>query len=209
MAELFTQRGRTLYGDGHVKVTKLLDGQATTSGIEQALAGIAKTARAQDTLLVFLAGHGTVLGQRYYFIPHEYQTRSDKLEEDIRQQGLAGDVLGDWLAAVPALKRVVIFDTCQSGGAISLERTARSPFAFRGALERLSRAQGIFTIAATAAGDEAQEVPELGHGVLTYALLAGLGAVDSGPLKQQAIEPKEGKLVEVRDWFAFAQDKVP
>lgn len=36
----------------------------------------------------------------------------------------------------------------------------------------------------------------MGHGVLTYALLAGLGAVDSGSLKQQAIEPKEGELVE-------------
>jgi len=38
-------------------------------------------------------------------------------------------------------------------------------------VERLSRDQGIFTIAATAATAEAQEVPQLGHGVLSYALL--------------------------------------
>ena len=209
IADLFIKRGEALYGKGNMSITKILDQQATSEGIQKSLSEIAKKAKPQDTLVVFLAGHGTVVGQRYYFLPHEYHTKADKVEDDIRQQGLAGDVLGDWLAAVPALKRVVIYDTCQSGGAIGIARTARNPFAFRGALERLSRAQGVFTIAATAAGDEAQEVPELGHGVLTYALLAGLGAVDVGPLKKQAIEPKEGKLVEVRDWFSFAQDKVP
>lgn len=209
IAKLFETRGAALYGPENIHVTTLLDDKATKEGVRAAIAEVAKKAQPQDTLLAYLAGHGMTVGQRYYFIPHEFKAQAEKLEQDIQDQGLPGDVLGDWLAAVPALKRVVIFDTCQSGGAISLERTARSPFAFRGALERLSRAQGIFTIAATAAGDEAQEVPELGHGVLTYALLAGLGAVDSGPLKQQVIEPKEGKLVEVRDWFSFAQDKVP
>ena len=54
---------------------------------------------------------------------------------------------------------------------------ARDPFAFRGAIERLVRAQGVCTIAAAPAGAEAQEVDELRHGVLTYALLAGLGGV--------------------------------
>ena len=209
IADLFTERGKSLYGNDNIRVTKLLDEQATTSGIKKALEDIATKAKPQDTLAVFLAGHGTVVGQRYYFIPHEYKTKSGELEEDIRQQGLAGDILGDWLAAVPALRRVVIYDTCQSGGAISIARTARNPFAFRGALERLSRAQGVFTIAATAAGDEAQEVPQLGHGVLTYSLLAGLGAADEGPLTGQGIKTTESDVVDVRDWFSFAQDKVP
>ena len=80
-------------------------------------------------------------------------------------------------------------------------RTARNPFAFRGVIERLSRSQGVFTIAATAASDEAQEVKELGHGVLTYALLAGLRAVDNGPLADEGILPAKsmeykGKTVE-------------
>lgn len=59
----------------------------------------------------------------------------------------------------------------------------------RGAIERLSRAQGVFTIAASASGEEAQEVDELKHGVLTYALLAGLKAADGGPLEGQTIQP--------------------
>src|SRR5262249_46600836 len=136
--------------------------------------------------------------------------KAEQLTDDIRDQGLPSDVLGDWLAKVPALKRVVIFDTCQSGGALALNQTGRDPFAFRGALERLSRAQGVFTIAATAANDQAQESPQLKHGVLTYALLAGMGAVQEGPLAAQPI--KAGgptPVIEVKDLFEYAQEKVP
>jgi uncharacterized caspase-like protein len=209
MAQLFRERAERLYGEGNVHIRQLLDNQATNDAIRQALVEIGKRAKPQDTLVVFLAGHGTTLGQRYYFIPHDYRQQADRLQDDVRSQGLAGDVLGDWLATVPALKRVVIFDTCQSGAVIGLTSTARNPFALRGAVERLSRAQGAFTIAATSASEEAQEVPELKHGVLTYALLAGLQAVDQGPLKRQRVKTKNGDAVEVRDWFSFAQDNVP
>jgi WD40 repeat protein len=210
VAELFKTRGPSLYGPDQVDVVQLLDAQATKEGIRAAMAGVATRANPQDTIVVFLAGHGTTLGQRYYFIPHEFKHKAEQLEEDIRQQGLTHDVLGDMLARVPALKRVLIFDTCQSGGALPLATGARDPFVFRGALERLSRTQGIFTIAATAATDQAQEAPQLKHGVLTYALLAGLGAVSEGPLVGQTVSPTgEAHVAEVREWFNYAQDKVP
>lgn len=75
-------------------------------------------------------------------------------------------------------------------------------------MERLGRAQGVFTLAAAAATADAQELPQLGHGVLTYALLAALGGVKGGPIEGQALKP-QGDVVEVRDWFVYAQDKVP
>jgi hypothetical protein len=210
IAGLFEAKGPALYGKEHVHVTKLLDSQCTRQGIETTLQDVAKKANPQDTLVVYLAGHGTTLGQRYYFIPHDFDPKKDKLEDDIRDQGIAGDVLGDWVEKVPALKRVLIFDTCQSGGALPVSRTARDPFAFRGALERLSHARGFFTIAAAAASESAQEIPELKHGMLTYALLAGAGAITEGPLANQAIKATaDDKTVEVREWFSFAQDKVP
>ncbi len=170
---------------------------------------MAQQANPQDTLVLFLAGHGTTLGQRYYFIPHEFKARADSLEDDIRSQALAGDALGDLMSRVPALKRVIIFDTCQSSSVLPVQRTVRDPFAFRGALERLSRAQGCFTIAATAATSQAHEVDQLGHGLLTYALLAGVGAVKQGPLTGQTAADAGQRTVEVRDWFSFAQEKVP
>jgi len=209
IAEIFRQRAPKLYGAEHTHVVELLDQQATKPGILDALKTLASKAKAQDTVVVFLAGHGTMAGQRYYFIPHEFRGTADKLEDDIRRQGLAGDEIDDAVSRLAAVKRVVIYDTCQSGGAVGLSRTARNPFAFRKALEAMGRAQGSFIIAATAATADAQEVPDLGHGVLSYALLAGLGGVGGGPLRQQAARPSEGDVLTVRDWFAFAQDKVP
>lgn len=208
IAELFQKRAPALYGSERVHVVTVLDAQATKDGIRKALEQAAKQASPQDTLVVFLAGHGTTLGQRYFFITHEFKAKTEKLEQDITEQGLAGDVLGDYVGAVPALKRVMIFDTCQSGGTIALVPTARNPFAFRGAMERLSRAQGVFTLAAAPATADAQELPQLGHGVLTYALLAALGNVRGGPLDGQSLK-SQSNVVEVRDWFAYAQDKVP
>ena len=46
--------------------------------------------------------------------------------------------------------------------------------------------------------------------MLTYALLAGAGVVTEGPLANQAIKASgDDKTVEIREWFSFAQDKVP
>lgn len=48
------------------------------------------------------------------------------------------------------------------------------------------------------------------HGILTYALLAGLGVVSEGPLVGQTVHPAgEVHVAEVREWFNYAQDKVP
>ncbi|MCA9005528.1 MAG: hypothetical protein KDA70_09675, partial [Planctomycetaceae bacterium] len=157
---------------------------------------------------IFIAGHGVTLGQRYFFIPHEFKRSEGDMETDIRNQGLPHDELGDMLAEVPSLKRVIIFDTCQSGGALAINRTARDPFAFRGALVRLSRAQGHYVIGASAASQQAQETSQLKHGLLTYTLLAGMKAVNEGPLVGQTVNASD-KVVKVRDWFGYAQDKVP
>ena len=210
MATLFDRRGRALYRD--VIIKPRLDEQATRTGIRSALEEVAHEAQPQDTLVVFLAGHGTMVGQRDYFIPHEFRRNAcSDLESDIRAQGLPADALADWEGTVPALKRVLVLDTCQSGGAVAIARTGRrNPFALRGAIERLSRSQGVFTIAAAATGEEAQEVAELGHGVLSYALLGGLGAVDGGPLAGQALTPANAERVaDVLEWFSYASGQVP
>lgn len=45
-------------------------------------------------------------------------------------------------------------------------------------MERFTRAQGVYSLSATTADDLAAEPKALGHSMLTYALLAGLQAVD-------------------------------
>lgn len=210
LAELFRRRGGTLYQK--VEVTPLLDSEATGKRIRQTMEHISQQANPQDTLILFLAGHGAMVGQRYYFIPYDFHNRPDKrVEEDIRQQGLPVDVLGDFLAMGPALKRMLILDTCASGGAVDLFQIAsRNPFALRGEIERLSRSQGVYVIAASAASEDAKEAEDLGHGVLTYALLAGLKAVDAGPLERISIQPSNpNQVIDVLEWFSFASGHVP
>ena len=208
VAELFQSRGDALYARVHV--TEVIDDQATKKGIKGALKKIAAETRPQDTLVVFLAGHGTMVGQRYYFVPHELRKQADRLEDDIRKQGLPADEISDYLGTAKALKRLLILDTCSSGGALSSALRSRSGFALRGAIERLSRTQGVFTIAAAAATEEAQESKELGHGVLSYALLAGLKAVDGGPLEGRYVQPSNPeRVVDVMEWFGFAAGQVP
>jgi WD40 repeat protein/predicted Ser/Thr protein kinase len=207
VAKLFYRRGeKTLYQ--HVDLTLLPDADATKDKISKAMQKVAQLAKAQDVVLLFMAGHGTMVGQRYYFIPYEFVTHpANRLEDDIRDQALPADVLGDFLSSGPALKRILILDTCASGGAVGLFRIgARGPFALRGEVERLNRAKGVYVMAAAPATEEAGEVEELGQGLLSYALLAGLKAVDKGPLKEKWAQPSEAGVVSVGDWFAFAAD---
>jgi hypothetical protein len=231
MARLFQQRSGKLYRQVHV--TALLDEQATKSAILQAIADCAQKAQAQDTLMVYVASHGFAVGQRFYLIPHDFQLAagvplqepprpsalvalrgysdaSDQREAAVRAKGLAIDELGEALAGVPALKRVLIFDTCHSGSAIQLAGKQHNPFAFRGAMERFSRAQGVYSLSATAADELAAETKEVGHSLLTYALLAAVRAVEGGPLKDKPLAAEsEEKAIDVLRWFAYVRQQVP
>lgn len=65
-------------------------------------------------------------------------------------------------------------------------------------------------LAMLASGEEAQEVEDLGHGVLTYALLAGLQAAPSGPLEGHSVRPNSpDQVADVLEWFGFASAHVP
>src|SRR5262249_5454913 len=157
IADLLRQRTGSLFRKVHV--TPLFDEQATRDGILKAVNAVAAKAQAQDTLVFYVASHGIALGQRLYVIPHDFQpapgkpgpqpspgatpvaprgyrSLTDAQEAAVRARGLAIDDLGEALAAVPALKRVLIFATCHSGSAVGLASKEHNPFAFRGALDR-------------------------------------------------------------------------
>jgi uncharacterized caspase-like protein len=72
-----------------------------------------------------------------------------------------------------------VLDACHSETALPLLAKLA---VFRGlgaaehkAIQMLARATGVHLIAASTKQQYAFEVPELGHGILTYALLSGLG----------------------------------
>ncbi len=204
LARVFRERGESFYGKGRVHVFTVLDAEATKDGIEAAMAKVAKMAKPQDVFILLLSGHGKTIGKKYYFIPYEYKAGGEGLvDEQVRRQALPHDELNDWIAGVRATKRVLIYDTCESGAALT-----RNAFGYQHALESLARSSGCHIIAATISKEEAQEMLDLGHGALTYALLGGLGAAEKGPLENRHVASLDG-LVHALDWFRFARKNVP
>ena len=87
-AELFASRAPALFGgEENVHVHQVLDDQATKEGILTKLESIAKEANPQDVFVMLLAGHGEMVGQRYYFLPHEFR-RGENTDDAILACGL-------------------------------------------------------------------------------------------------------------------------
>lgn len=200
VAELLRVRGGKLHD--RVDVIPLLDAEAKRTAVEDAVRDVAELTRPQDTLLVILCGHGAFLGGRLYFAPHDLRVGSDRPAEALRARGLPVDELAGAMASARALNRVLVVDAASSGAAFGAAGSGRSETALRGAVERLARAHGVHVLVAAGYTDRAVEFPELGHGALSYALLAAAG-IDRGPLKGRPLEPAAGE-VDVTDWFHSA-----
>ncbi|MEP4421645.1 MAG: caspase family protein, partial [Nitratireductor sp.] len=112
----------------------------------------------QDTTIVFVAGHGINIDEDYYFIPTDGRKRDDRW----RRSSLV-----DWETIQRGVERAkgrrfMLLDTCHAANA------------FNPRLEKDAEDARIIVFSATAANNTAAELPELGHGVFTHSLLAGL-----------------------------------
>jgi WD40 repeat protein len=200
LAEMLRSHG----GKHHdrIDMIPLFNAEATRTAIEDAILDVAELTRPQDTLVVILCGHGAFLGDRLYFAPHDLRIGSDRPDSALRARGLPVDELAGAMATGRALKRVLVMDAASSGSAFGNGGKSQSENDLRGVVERLSRVQGVHLLAAAGYTKSAVEFPELGHGVLSYTLLAANG-IDRGPLKGQRMGSANGE-VDVTDWFDFA-----
>jgi len=187
-----------------VNQTCLLDEKAGKQAILDAMAKIAGEAQPEDSVIIYFAGHGTSIKDMFYFLPWDTKTDTDI---DIQSSSLSSLELGRALSDIPATRQVLILDACNSGAST----TSMGRILFTGDALDLARTQqrmvrnaGTFLIAASTAKQYAAEVPELGHGVLTYAILAGLG----GDRKPQASVSSDG-TVTVNSLLRYLSEEVP
>lgn len=184
-----------------VRATLLADESATRPAILAAFDRLAAEAGADDVVLVFLAGHGEVgpadekddARETFFFIPHEIP-RLDAYGS-VWRHGLSGDLIDQKLRAIPALKKVLVYDACHSG-AVVLRGAAETQAA---ALRVLARARGIHVLAAATAQQAALESDEAGHGVMTRAILDGLAGAAATP---------DG-VISVRGLMTYVEKAVP
>jgi WD40 repeat protein len=187
-----------------IKSSCLVDEKAGKQAIIDSLASIAGSAQARDAVLVYFAGHGTSVGDMFYYLPYDVKVNSDL---DIQTTGISSLELGQALSEIPATKQLLIIDACHSGAsttALGRLLARRDAVGLIRAQQRMARSSGTFLIAASTAEQYALEVPELGHGILTYSLLSGLGIGK----KPQASTNSDGEVT-VNALLHYISEEVP
>jgi uncharacterized caspase-like protein len=173
-------RSQTLYSGAEVLVLvnrESLDANADLAGALDQIAGVDAILEPEsdniadqiadfldkpgenDTTMVFVAGHGINIDEDYYFIPSDGR-KSDP--EKWKRSSLV-----EWSDIQKAVERAegvrfMLLDTCHAANA------------FNPRLEKDAADARIVVFSATAANSTAAEMPELGHGVFTYAVIQGL-----------------------------------
>ena len=206
-AEVERQQGRLGRYD-HVQVTTLLDRQATKANILAALTKLAADTQPEDEVVVYFAGHGTAHANQFYLIPHDlgYAGSRTQLNEAGLNAILAHSISDRELEAafeqIGAGQLMFVIDACNSGQALEAEEKRRGPMNSKG-LAQLAYEKGMYILTAAQSFQAAQEAAQVGHGLLTYAL------VEEG-LKQALAdgEPKDGAVL-AREWFDYAEQRVP
>ncbi len=155
---------------GKTSNVTLLDAKADRAAILHALDDIAAASNPEDTVIVYLAGHGFALNaDEWVFGPVGVDMSNP---DTLRATGVSAAELQAALVKVNARRIVLAIDACQSATAFGPFLKQRS--LYLRLLSDISRSTGIVVYAATKEQEAAQELDELQHGVFTYVLISGL-----------------------------------
>jgi uncharacterized caspase-like protein len=208
-----------------VEIVSLTDQQATKANILAAVHRLAgseeplpadapadlsklKVAEPEDAVVIFFAGHGMALHERFYMLPHDlgYSRPRQRLDQvgldSIMFHSISDRELEQAFEKVNAAQILFVIDACNSGQALEAEEKRRGPMNSKG-LAQLAYEKGMYILAAAQGTQAALEADELGHGLLTYAL------IEEG-LKKTAADrtPKDGRVL-MREWLDYATERVP
>ncbi|QNL23008.1 caspase family protein [Hyphobacterium sp. CCMP332] len=180
------------------------DLKPSKQNIGEAFRKVSLTAKPQDLLLLYFAGHGTNYeggSADFYYITTS--ASSGNISDPIVRENVAisSDEITEWVKSIPALKQVLIFDACHSGQFaedLMGKRSSKQATELR-ALERMKDRTGMYILSGSAADAVSYEASIYGQGLLTYSLLFGM---KGGSLR-------DNRYVDVLSLFQFAADKVP
>jgi WD40 repeat protein len=147
-------------GKAYAKVhaTILTDKQATAQSIRAALEKL-KTAKPDDTVMVFLSGHGLQTGGKYYFAPWGI------FVNDIPGTCLQWNAILDALGQVYA-KKLLFTDACFSGAKLGARQATGGELA-----ELARRRSGLVMLSSSQADELSFEDKEVKQGAFTVALM--------------------------------------
>jgi hypothetical protein len=203
MAQALELGARRLFGADKVNLTLLTTlegGKRPIRANIQAAFEQAHAAKPWDILVVYLAGHGMAVGDVYYYLTREARS-TDLTDPAIRDHvAISSEEMVRWLKQSPALKQVMMLDTCDAGTAARklIETRNISSDQIR-AMERLKDRTGFHVLMGSAANAVSYEATQYQQGLLTYALLQGM----------RGAALREEEFVDVSRLFQHAADTVP
>lgn len=163
-ADELERRAEKLFPHVHKQV--LLDGAATKGGIENAFNELAKTVAPRDTFIFLFAGMGHTIpraggGSDFYLFPSD-------MTENPELKGISTDLLRTYFSKIQSRFQFVILDSCNSGYAYEALAS--------GVAENDAKIAGVLGTNLLVVGTDTEEYEsaQLGHGLITSALLDGL-----------------------------------
>lgn len=189
--------------------------QPTKENFAKTFADIARAAKPEDIVVIYLSGHGVSFGagtDTYFYLTKDASSASrEDLTKNYKTTAISSAELTDWLTTkewiagqkgIKPLKQVLILDTCASGnaaGQLALSQKRDLSGDQIRALEFLKDKTGTFVLMASTADAPSYEASQFGQGLLTYTLLQAM--------KGAALD--KGEFIDVQKLFAFAQGEVP
>ena len=164
LAAEIAHRAEPIFPQRVAQPVVLKNEQATLAGIRSAFDTMSRRFQPEDTLVVFLAGHGEAAIGQYTYLPWDFRRGAPGAVGE----GLNEARLLDMLQRSPA-KTLLLLDTCDAGGMVDM-------------LEKsYLRLEQRALIGASRRGELAREGYK-GHGVFTAGLLQVLGTRTGEPV---------------------------
>ncbi|MCB1907143.1 MAG: caspase family protein [Rhodocyclaceae bacterium] len=151
----------------HVETRVLTDAQASRQHVLDALAWIRESVGPADIGLVFLAGHGFMMHNRYYFAGSDLDLSDEA--HGIRS-AVPGSAIQETLANLRG-RGAFFLDTCHSGFVLS-ELKIKSDLT--GALNDMGDERAVVILTGSAGRQSATEADEWNNGAFTKAIVEGL-----------------------------------
>ena len=174
-------------------VVTLTDSQATTVAIKEKLNWLARSAAADDLVVIYIATHGSSREMDTrgvnYIITYDTEVGKNMDNEDALFATALPmvDVANTVASRVEAQRAAIFVDTCYGaaaagGGTKLVAPGVASASVSNETLSRITQSAGRVVMAASTANQESLEDSTLGHGYFTYYLLDGLR-------KNQGLDP--------------------
>ena len=210
MAQALQLGAQRLFGTDKVHLTLLSSTghpgtiAATKENFKKAFA-FARRAKSEDVLVIYLAGHGIAMrltgdDDLYCYLTQEAR-RIELSDPAVREaSSITSEEMVDWIKQIPALKQVMVLDTCAAGAALGKLTESRNLSGEQiRAIDRLKDRTGFHVLMGAAADKVSYEATQYSQGLLTYALLEGM--------KGAALRSDD--IVDDVKLFQYAANRVP